>query len=210
MKYLVINWDQTGIHYVPVSDWTMKKEGSKRIPIVGIDDKRQLTAVFAGSLAGDFLVPQLIYQGKSPRSLPLIHFPNDWHVTFSPNHWSNEETMKCYIQKIIIPYIVKKREELKLAAIHPALVVFDNFNGQCTEDLFQILDDNVINFVIVPANCTDRLQPLDLSVNKAAKTFLRDQFQDWYAHQISSAVQNNTEMKPVDLKVSIVKPLGAQ
>ena len=166
---LVINWDHTGIHYVPVSDWTMEKEGSKRIPIVGIDDKRQLTAVFTGSLAGDFLVPQLIYQGKSPRSLPLIHFPNDWHVTFSPNHWSNEETMKCYIQKIIIPYIVKKREELKLAAIHPALVVFDNFNGQCTEDLFQILDDNVINFVIVPANCTDRLQPLDLSVNKAAK-----------------------------------------
>ena len=26
MKYLVINWDQTGIHYVPVSDWTMKKK----------------------------------------------------------------------------------------------------------------------------------------------------------------------------------------
>ena len=26
---LVINWDQTGIHYVPVSSWTMAKEGSK-------------------------------------------------------------------------------------------------------------------------------------------------------------------------------------
>ena len=64
--------------------------------------------------------------------------------------------------------------------------------------------------MIVPANCTNCLQPLDLSVNKAAKHFLRDQFQDWYARQISSAVQNNTEMKPVDLKLSIVKPLGAQ
>ena len=116
---LVINWDQTGIHYVPVSEWMMEKEGSKRIEIVGIDDK---------SLAGDYL-------GKSPRSLPLIHFPNNWHVTFSPNHWSNEETMRCYIQKIIIPYIVKKREVLKLAATHPALVVFDNLSGQCTEDL---------------------------------------------------------------------------
>ena len=188
----------------------MEKEGSKRIQIVGIDDKRQLTAVFTGSLAGDFLAPQLIYQGKSPRSLPLIRFPNDWHVTFSPNHGSNEETMRCYIQKIIIPYIVKKREELKLATTHPVLVVFDNISGQCTGDLFQILDDNVINFLIVPANCTDRLQPLDLSVKKAATNFLLDQLQDWYAHQISSAVQNNTEMKPVDLKLSIVKPLGAQ
>ena len=26
---LVINWDQTGVHYVPVSSWTMAKEGVK-------------------------------------------------------------------------------------------------------------------------------------------------------------------------------------
>ena len=26
---LVINWDQIGIHYIPVSSWTMKKEGVK-------------------------------------------------------------------------------------------------------------------------------------------------------------------------------------
>lgn len=47
---LVINWDQTGIHYVPVSSWTMEKEGSKRIELVGIDDKRQLIAVGTFSL----------------------------------------------------------------------------------------------------------------------------------------------------------------
>ena len=28
---LVINWDQTGIHYVPVSEWTMEKCGAKRV-----------------------------------------------------------------------------------------------------------------------------------------------------------------------------------
>ena len=57
---LVINWDQPGIHYVPVGSWTME-EGSKPVEIVGVDDKRQITAVFAGSLTGDFLPPQLIY-----------------------------------------------------------------------------------------------------------------------------------------------------
>ena len=31
---LVLNWDQTGIHYVPVSNWTMDEEGSKRVEIV--------------------------------------------------------------------------------------------------------------------------------------------------------------------------------
>ena len=37
---LIINWDQTGINYVPVSSWTMAVEGSKRVELVGKDDKR--------------------------------------------------------------------------------------------------------------------------------------------------------------------------
>ena len=57
---LVINWDQTGIYYVPVSTWTMAPGGSKRVEIIGIDDKQQITAVFAGSMSGEFLPPQLI------------------------------------------------------------------------------------------------------------------------------------------------------
>ena len=60
---LIINWDQTGIHYVPVGPWTMGEEGSKRMEIAGVDDKRQITVVFAGSFTGDFLPPQLIYRG---------------------------------------------------------------------------------------------------------------------------------------------------
>ena len=56
---LIINWDQTGMHYVPVSFWTMAKEGSKRVEICAIDDKRQLTAVFGCSMIGDFLSVQL-------------------------------------------------------------------------------------------------------------------------------------------------------
>ena len=106
---LVINWDQTGIHYVPVGSWTMEKEGSKRVEIVAVDDKRQITAVFAGSLAGDFLPPQLIYKGTTKRCLPGVNFPSDWHITHSHNHWSNESTMKAYIEKILLPYIGGKR-----------------------------------------------------------------------------------------------------
>lgn len=44
---LIINWDQTAIHYVPPSSWTMEVEGSKRVDLGGKDDKRQITACFA-------------------------------------------------------------------------------------------------------------------------------------------------------------------
>ena len=36
---LILNWDQTAVNYVPVSNWTMAKEGTHKVAIAGIDDK---------------------------------------------------------------------------------------------------------------------------------------------------------------------------
>ncbi len=55
------------------------------------------------------------------------------------------------------------------------------------------------------------IAPLDVSVNKAAKNFMREQFQHWYAEQIMQQAKSGTSLrKPVDLKLSIVKPLAAR
>ena len=208
---LVINWDQTGVHYVPVSSWTMAKEGPKRLKICGIDDKRQITAVFqfGCSMTGDFLRVQLVYQGKTDKCHPYFQFPSDWDITHSPNHWSKENTMKDYIVKILVPYITKKRKELKLASDHRALVIYDTFKGQRTPAILKLLEENNTDIVLVPANCTGRLQPLDVSVNKAAKNFMRDQLQRWYTEQIQQQVHDNV-MNQVDLRLSIVMPLSAK
>ena len=80
--------------------------------------------------------------------------------------------MKEYITNIIIPYIERNRKELKLLPDHPALAIFDEFKGQLTPGVFSLLEANNVLFVKVPPNCTDRLQPMDLSVNKAVKEFL--------------------------------------
>ncbi len=88
---LIVNWDQTGLKIVPVSSWTINEKGAKRVEIVGLTDKRQITAVFCGSLTGEFLPPQLIYTGKTRRCHPRFKFPNDWSITHSANHWSTEK-----------------------------------------------------------------------------------------------------------------------
>ena len=77
-----------------------------------------------------------------------------------------------------------------MAFDHPVLVIFDRFSAQCTDAVLQLLHEHHIRLVIVPVNCTDRLQPLDVSVNKAAKDFLRKEFQDWYAHQVYIQIQH--------------------
>ena len=42
---LVLNWDQIGFNVVPTSVWTMDKQGKRRVEMIGLKDKRQITAV---------------------------------------------------------------------------------------------------------------------------------------------------------------------
>ena len=153
--------------------------------IVTIDEKRQITCVLACTLSGHYLPVQLIYQGMTSRCHPCeVSFPGNWHITQTPNHWANEDTTIDYVIKIIIPYVNKTRENLNLDLRHSALVIFDVFKGQCTKAVLQLLADNHILHVTVPNNCTDRLQPLDLSINKAVKQYMRSKFQEWYGNVI--------------------------
>ena len=131
-------------------------------------------------------------------------------MTYSENHWANESTIRQYIMHILLPHLQDKRKELKLRPTYPALVLFDNFKGQCTEDTFKLLDSNDINVVLIPPNCTDRLQPLDVSVNKSVKEFLRQKFHSWYANSVSTQLDGTKPRQPVDLRLSVVKPLGAK
>ena len=64
----------------------------------------------------------------------------------------------------------------------------------------------------MPANCTDRLQPLDISVNKAAKSFLHSQFEIWYASELSQQISESTsdDIEIVDLSTPGMKCIGGQ
>jgi len=51
----------------------METLGTKHVEIIGKDDKQQLTAVFGCSMSGDFLSPQLIYEGKTKNACPIFN-----------------------------------------------------------------------------------------------------------------------------------------
>lgn len=207
---LIFNWDHTPVNIVPGSQWTMAQKGSKRIELIGLGDKRQITAVVCGTLSGEFLPLQLIYAGKTKACLPTANFPKDWLLSYTPNHWSNEDKTKEYIQSVIIPYVQRKRKELGLADTFPALAIFDVFKGQTTDDVFRMLRKNHIFVISIPANCTDKLQPMDLSVNKALKQSMKQQFSEWYSSMVYQNFTTDELPPPIDLRMSIMKPLGAK
>ena len=67
-KDLVINWDQTAVKYVPVSNWTQEVKDPKWVEIAGTNDKRQITAMLTVTTSGEMLLAQMIYGGKTPVS----------------------------------------------------------------------------------------------------------------------------------------------
>ena len=52
----------------------------------------------------------------------------------------------------------------------------------------------------VPHNLTNKFQPLDFSVNKAAKSFIQSKYNDWFADQVFTQLRNGKD--PTDVKIS--------
>jgi len=90
-------------------------------------------------------------------------------------------------------------------------LLFDNFKGQCTEKLLKLFDSIYENVVLIAANCTNRLQPLDLSVNKkGCHGVLMQMFPKVICSASLLAIGGKDAKAPIDLRLSIMKPLGAK
>ena len=65
-----------------------------------------------------------------------------------------------------------------------------------------------IEVVSVPANMTHFLQPLDFTVNREAKKFIKDPFTSWCSAQIQSQLDSGMVLNDVDvdLRLSVLKP----
>ncbi len=96
----------------------------------------------------------------------------------------------------------------------PALVIIDNFKGQVTAAVNALLEEHDIHVCLLPPNTTDRLQPLNISVNKAAKDFLKGKFQEWYSDRIMEQLDGQdieaSDIQPIDLRMTVLKEVGAK
>ena len=118
--------------------------------------------------------------------------------------------MKRYVEKIVVPFLSQKREALKLAKSHPALALYDCFRGQTTDEFKSPLEKHNIVTVPIPANCTDKLQPMDISINKPMKDALQKKFQSWYAAEIQKQLKEvPVDKVKVDLTAAAIKPKSA-
>ena len=117
-----------------------------------------------------------------------------------------------YINEVVLPYVSRQRDSFGEAK--PAVIIMDNFKGQITNSVLVLLEENDIQVCLLPPNTTDRLQPLDVSVNKPAKDFLQRKFEEWFTDEIIKQLDgqdlDTSDLDPIDLSSAVVKEKSAR
>ena len=212
---LVINLDQSAMQLLPMHDITRKEVGSEDVSIVGMDDKRQITAVFQVAATGAILPPQLIFQGKTDRCLPVPALRGQleeigWHFTHSQNHWSNQTTMRELMTNIIALYVDRAKQALGLPQSQKVVLMLDCWAVHRSSEFKEYLQKHhpALITLFIPAGCTSKLQVVDLAVNGHIKSVMKQHAGLYLSQQATEQMDSGVEAQHVkfDLRLSTLRP----
>ena len=188
---LVINCDETGINFVSNSKRTIAPKGSLKVPLCGFGkDKAQITCTLACTESGDILKPQLIFAGKTERSLPNMNARKNYFYCVTPSHWQNGESYLEFVKHVIVPHKLKKIRELRLPDDQWCILIHDIHYSHLTPAVREYMKANNIATVHIPAGCTDSLQVCDTVINAPFKAGVRRGFQKLVGDCYDKHVEN--------------------
>jgi len=118
-----------------------------------------------------------------------------------------------YVTKIIKKYFDLAAEKLGEGYVNATpigLLTMDTHESHTNHELRDLLDELRIEYVYVPANCTDFLQVMDLVVNRPFKHKVKESFEHWYANQVYAQLNEGVspENVKIDLSLNAIKNSG--
>ena len=142
---------------------------------------------------GKFLPMQIIYGGKTSKSIPPVSFSDSFLLS------ANEKEPLKMLEHIIIPYVKKQHQNLIFDTQYPALLIMDVFNPDDETGWIRLnlLNENNIKLQKVPANLSYLFQQLDVqgSPNGHAKRFMKNKFTLWYDDQVKSELDEGKKIE---------------
>lgn len=172
----IANMDQTPLPFVLDDGTTYDKKGSKEVwAVSGSSDleKRQCTVQL--TIFGDGVSrvrPTIIFRGKGKRinAEERKKWDRRVKVYFQPNAWCDENVMKEWTSDewgnlFSNPPTAGSSGKILIADV------------QQTDAVKHLLHKKKTVLVNVPPGCTSRVQPLDVSVNKPFKNYVREEFE---------------------------------
>ncbi|THU79608.1 hypothetical protein K435DRAFT_697428 [Dendrothele bispora CBS 962.96] len=218
---LRVNTDQTQSVYAPSTKMTWNQSGVKQVDISGHDEKRAFTLVPSISASGEVLPMQAIYKGGTAQSCPNAQTPafkeaKRLGFLLEPSkmdtYWSNIDTMKNLVSKIIAPYFERTKKQLDLSDAQQksqySMWKIDCWSVHRSEEFLTWMKENHPQIIIlfVPGSCTGVFQPLDVGVQRVMKLSIkRSAHRDLVAEVVTllDAVPSNDKERPLKLDQSV-------
>ena len=164
-----------------------------------------ITATFPITLTGEFLPIQLIYGGKTSKSIPAVSFPAVFMISANEKNRNEKEALSM-LKKVIILYIKEQRITLSLDFDHLALLIMDVFKDQMTESVRELVNEIHILLEKVPESLTYFFQSLDVQgdPNGYLKGFMKKKNMLWYADQVMRVFDDCKDIKDVDIILKVI------
>lgn len=164
----ICNLDETPIPFEYLSGRTYNLIGDKTIWVKETRsgwDKRQASLVLCIFADGvNRIPPMIIFHGQGKR---LGKEQAKYHpgvlVEFNDTAYMTEVLFIKYIEMYLIPALNGK----------PSLFAMDLCTSHKTPAVLEILRSKQITPTLIPAGCTSLVQPLDVSINKPLKEYIR-------------------------------------
>ena len=156
--------DETPLFLDSVPKKVVDQRGKKTIHVRTTgSEKNRITVTLCCSASGTILTPFVVFKGKTMRPLKNVTIPDGVVATTQEKAWMDELRMLEWIRKVWAPYVSGK----------PALLSLDTFSAHLTCNVKAEFEKCHTKLLIIPGGCTSVPQPLDISINKPFKDYIR-------------------------------------
>ena len=103
--------------------------------------------------------------------------------------------MQQWVQRVLLPYTERCTCQFELREDANIVLLLDVWSVHTSEEFRLWLRQKHprIHLVYVPANCTSKLQPADVALQRPFKSHIRNQFTTWAASKLKEQITQGLE-----------------
>jgi hypothetical protein len=198
----ILNMDETGVFRDSPYNSVIDIKGKKNIKIItGGHEKNRVTYVPTITMTGEELTALILLPGKGIRNKLSVALPDKLKVIYTgaSSAWMDQTIMsEQYVNEVLKPF------SRTLGPNEKALLILDNFSAHKFAGFIQKAKALGVDVEFLPANTTNKLQPLDLSYNAAFKGYYSALWEKWFLtnciDKVTSLIPDEPEPSEIESK----------
>jgi hypothetical protein len=167
----LVNFDETNFRDETSIRKCICKKGTKYVETVRNTSKQAISVMFAGTADGEMFPPMIVYKAQNIYTSWTERGPKGALYSCSKSGWFDGCQFEKFFFELLLPKL-KRRTGKKL-------LIGDNLASHFSPDVINACRENNIAFVCLPANSTDKLQPLDVGIFAPLKNAWRKVLEDY-------------------------------